>query len=265
MSRLDKLAKALPQSLILCGENGVGLRTVAYELADKNLVNFVQPKDKKDEVDAVNGTIAVDVIRNLYEQTRSKQTTQQIIVIDDADRMSSAAQGAFLKLLEEPTLHTHFILTSHSPGRLLPTVRSRLQVLTLRPITTQQTTDLLLALKITNATRQKQLRFIAEGLPAELNRLCQSEDYFTQRAEITSDARAFLQATPYKKLQVINKYHTNRSSTLQLLDSSIAIARRSLSAKAQYPLVSQLSQLLELRDKISANGNARLQLAQFVI
>lgn len=46
-----------------------------------------------------------------------------------ADCMNFSAQNAFLKTLEEPPPHTLLILCSGQPRRLLPTIRSRCQIL----------------------------------------------------------------------------------------------------------------------------------------
>lgn len=47
------------------------------------------------------------------------------IVIDSIDDLEPSAANALLKMLEEPPPHTVFLLVSHAPGRLLPTIRSR--------------------------------------------------------------------------------------------------------------------------------------------
>ncbi len=52
-------------------------------------------------------------------------SSRRIIVIDAADDMEANASNALLKMLEEPPTGTIFILISHAPGRLLPTIRSR--------------------------------------------------------------------------------------------------------------------------------------------
>ena len=52
-------------------------------------------------------------------------------VIHDADRMNTEAQNALLKTLEEPPAETTLILTSANPSALLPTTRSRCQILPL--------------------------------------------------------------------------------------------------------------------------------------
>jgi len=261
---LKSLSTKLPQSLLLSGPNGIGLRTAANTLAGKNLASVITPQDKTGKSDP-DGTITAETIRKLYEQTRSKQVSRHVVIIDNADRMSQAASNAFLKLLEEPSRYIHFILTSHHPEKLLPTIRSRVQHMTLRMILPEQTNALLDDLKITDTTKRRQLEYIAAGLPAELHRLVADNEYFTQRATFVGDARTLLTGSPYDKLLVIQKYQSSRADALRLIDSTLAIARRSISAKPQESLAIQLEQLIKAYDLIAANGNVRLQLARFVL
>jgi DNA polymerase-3 subunit delta' len=50
---------------------------------------------------------------------------RRVIIIDAADDLEPPAANALLKMLEEPPASTIFLLVSHAPGRLLPTIRSR--------------------------------------------------------------------------------------------------------------------------------------------
>jgi DNA polymerase-3 subunit delta' len=59
---------------------------------------------------------------------------RRVVVIDQAHTMNPEAQNALLKTLEEPPDSTIMILTSSSPGALLPTVRSRCQTLQFSPV-----------------------------------------------------------------------------------------------------------------------------------
>jgi DNA polymerase-3 subunit delta' len=47
------------------------------------------------------------------------------VVIDSVDDLEPSAANALLKMLEEPPANCLFLLVSHVPGRLLPTIRSR--------------------------------------------------------------------------------------------------------------------------------------------
>ena len=49
----------------------------------------------------------------------------KVYIIDQADKMNTAAQNVLLKTLEEPPSFAYFIRCAENPGLLLPTVRSR--------------------------------------------------------------------------------------------------------------------------------------------
>lgn len=262
---LDTFQRELPQSLLLHGEPGVGLFTVASWVAGKDTSTTLHPKNAKGERDDAGGSIGVEAVRNLYESTRSKSTRRRVVIIDNAERMSHGAQNAFLKLLEEPNATTHFILTSHQPQQLLPTIRSRVQAVHVHPVTNEQTATLLKTLGVSDQTKRAQLQFVAAGLPAELTRLATDAEYFEKRAGIIADARDFLQGEAYQKLLVANKYKGDRTAALQLVRSCTGILRRSLSAKPQQGLVSQLDRLLATEERLLRNQNVALQLARCVL
>jgi DNA polymerase III delta prime subunit len=263
--RLDILKEHLPQSLLLGGESGVGLLTIARELASKQLVAVLQPQDAKEQIDAISGTITVEMIRRLYDQTRARHTSRRIVIIDDADRTSLGAQSAFLKLLEEPNTHIYFILTSHAPGKLLPTIQSRVQHITIYPASHQQTSDFIEQLGVKDPVKKAQLHFIADGLPAEILRLINDEDYFKERAKIMTDAKLLIQSNPYDQLLILQRYQSDRVAALKLIDSALLVARRSLSAKPQPGLVKQLEKLLDIQDNIQNNYSVRLQLTRYML
>ena len=58
----------------------------------------------------------------------------RVAIVDAADDMNVNAENALLKILEEPPARSLFILVSHQPGRLLPTIRSRCRTLTMKPL-----------------------------------------------------------------------------------------------------------------------------------
>ena len=58
----------------------------------------------------------------------------RIAIVDPADDMNGNAANALLKILEEPPPRSLFLIVSHQPGRLLPTIRSRCRTLSLDPL-----------------------------------------------------------------------------------------------------------------------------------
>lgn len=71
--------------------------------------------------------INIDQVRQLGEfvSLTSALSPWRIIVVDTADELEVPAANALLKMLEEPPPNSLFLLVSHAPGRLLPTIRSR--------------------------------------------------------------------------------------------------------------------------------------------
>jgi DNA polymerase-3 subunit delta' len=58
----------------------------------------------------------------------------RVVVVDSADEMNRNAANALLKILEEPPRRALLLLLAHSPGRLLPTIRSRCRRLPVAPL-----------------------------------------------------------------------------------------------------------------------------------
>ncbi len=84
--------------------------------------------------------LAVDEIRKIGEflSMTAGDGGYRVVIIDPADDLRAAAANAVLKNLEEPPRRTVFLLISHSAGRLLPTIRSRCQMLRFEPLSDAQ-------------------------------------------------------------------------------------------------------------------------------
>ena len=269
--QLERIAKNPPQALIINGKKGIGTTDVALFIAAKltAVIQTITPKKRigtQPVEDYDNGAIIIDDIRDLYEQTRSKLTEPRVFIFDFGDRtMTHGAQNAFLKLLEEPQPKIHFILATHHPDALLPTILSRCQRIDLRPITTEQTSRLLDQLAVTDSTKRARIEFIATGLPAELRRLAADQAYYEQRVETVQHARAIIEGTPYARLLIIRKYKDQRPQALQLIDDVLLQLQRSLTRSYDKRLIDQIDALVAAYEKIKANGNIQLQLTSVLL
>ena len=85
---------------------------------------------------ATKRNINVEQVREMQRRlvTRPTLGARRAVIIDAADVLEKASANALLKSLEEPPQGTFFLLVVHQPGRLLPTIRSRCQVLRFRPL-----------------------------------------------------------------------------------------------------------------------------------
>lgn len=93
--------------------------------ASHNLLHLTRPVDEK--TGRAKAAITVDEVRragHFFAQT-SGTGNWRIVIIDPADDLNRNAANAILKILEEPPKRAMFLVLSHAPGRLLPTIRSR--------------------------------------------------------------------------------------------------------------------------------------------
>jgi DNA polymerase-3 subunit delta' len=74
--------------------------------------------------------IRIDQLRDMQGlmEISGHQGGRRVVLIDPAEAMNPAAANALLKSLEEPPIDAVFLLVTHAPRRLLPTIRSRCQV-----------------------------------------------------------------------------------------------------------------------------------------
>src|SRR6201996_4108732 len=168
---LARAARALrsgrpPGAWLITGPPGIGKATLAYRIAryllahgatDAGPEDLSVPRDDpaarqvmaqshpgllilKRAVNSKTGklmtVLSVDEIRRLADffGMTSGAGGWRVAIVDTADDMNDNAANALLKMLEEPPADAMLLLLSNTPGRLLPTIRSRCQRLDLRPL-----------------------------------------------------------------------------------------------------------------------------------
>src|SRR5258708_6970990 len=163
LRRLDEAGR-LPHAILLSGRRGIGKATLAFRLARFLLAKsagssadmFGDAEESGLAIDPESGVFhrvasgghadlltverAYDPRRRrlrseiVVEDTRAiagcfrltaAEAAWRIVIVDGAEEMNRNAANALLKILEEPPRRALLLLVSHSPGRLLPTIRSR--------------------------------------------------------------------------------------------------------------------------------------------
>lgn len=122
----------------------------------------------KDKSEELARSITVEQVRGLQSlfATTPSLSQRRVVVIDAIDDLERAAANALLKNLEEPPAGTIFLLVSHAPGRLLPTIRSRCRMLRFARLDEAATATVLrLALPAADAAEIATLARIANGAP----------------------------------------------------------------------------------------------------
>jgi DNA polymerase-3 subunit delta' len=105
---------------IAAGAHG-GLLTLERTLNDKGVMRTVITVDEtRETISFFGSTAAVEGWR--------------VCIVDTVDELNANAANALLKVLEEPPRQSLFLLVSHAPARVLPTIQSRCRKLPLRPL-----------------------------------------------------------------------------------------------------------------------------------
>jgi len=157
-------AQRLPHAILIGGPEGIGKATLAYRIARFVLSN---PSRNAESLEISNTEPIVRqivslshpdllVLHRISAEEDKKPPTEisaaevrrvskffgstaayggyRVCVIDSLDELNKYGANSLLKILEEPPAHSLFLLISHSPGRLLATIRSRCQKIQLRPL-----------------------------------------------------------------------------------------------------------------------------------
>jgi DNA polymerase-3 subunit delta' len=113
--------------LVAAGAHG-GLLILERTANDKGVMRSVITVDEtRETIGFFGSTAAVEGWR--------------ICIVDSVDELNANAANALLKVLEEPPRRSLFLLVSHAPARLLPTILSRCRKLALRPLATADVRD----------------------------------------------------------------------------------------------------------------------------
>ncbi len=99
----------------------------------------------------------------------------RVCIVDSADELNVNSANALLKTLEEPPQRGLLILIVNTPGRLLPTIRSRCRRLILRAPSIEATTQWLMDRHQMSADEAQRAAMLAQGAPGRALALAETD------------------------------------------------------------------------------------------
>jgi DNA polymerase-3 subunit delta' len=214
-------------SLALDPTDPVFKRVAAASHADiKTLEREYDPKRKR-----VKTQIAIDDVRKIigFMHLTPAEGGWRVIVVDGAEEMNANSSNALLKVLEEPPPRAVLLLVCSSPGRLLPTIRSRCRRLRLGQLDDDTMHTLLRQyLPALSDGERGRLVSLAEGSPGRALTMAQDEGLAISAIVdgLLADIPNFRMSRGYEIADALTKSDTGFSTFMDLLRAGVSSAVR---------------------------------------
>ena len=274
-----QLSAALPigaGSVIFHGAGGLGKYTMALELGRTRNCAKIAAKDcdchSCHEWRAGNfpdliviaptdkASIGVEAIRILTQRLSLApyyEHGSRIVIIDQAEALTAAAQNALLKLIEEPPSRTNIILVSTSIEYFLPTVRSRCRNVFFPPLLIAQVKHYLIEQGIESSTATD-LAMLSGGAIGTALSLHLDPALFEQRSKLSMRIEKMVSTSLFERFIIAKELAEQKDATgiiFELLHYEIKT-----NAKSE-----QLLSLERLRSQLNSNVSPRAAYERFAM
>lgn len=264
-------------AVLLAGPTGIGKRAIAEALVAGALGLQQQRLAAHPYFMSIGpeGTsISIEAIRALQKFLQLKTTgdrpLRRAILVEYAHALTTEAQNAFLKLLEEPPADTLIVLTANTPRSLLPTILSRMQTIPVHAPEEQQL-EALLASSSKDEAARRQAYFLSGGLPGLLHALLDEEQEHPLLTAV-NQAKEVLQKTPYERLTLVDGLSKQKEAAHALVDALERIAGAGLAGAGNRQDAQRIKQwhqirkaALEARQALTFSVNPKLVLSNLFL
>lgn len=217
--------RRVPGAMLFTGEDGIGKKLFALEIAKAlncrsprgaegcgrcpscariGKFNYPQSSESDDwkgiiwtdhpdvgMVVAPKRVLLVEQMRLIEREAnyRPYEGNARVFLVEDADKLNDSSANALLKVLEEPPHTSHIVLLTSRPAMLLPTIRSRCQMIRFSPLTAEEIENHLAKNKIADASEARIRARVARG---SLGRAVDDgfDSYLEQRAAMLQVLKA---------------------------------------------------------------------------
>ncbi|HET7010239.1 MAG TPA: DNA polymerase III subunit delta' [Anaerolineales bacterium] len=170
--------------------------------------------------------IAIEQVRELQRQISLSplEAGRRVAILADFHEASDGASNALLKTLEEPAGETVLILTAPSAESVLPTIASRCEVVTLRPVETEAIETALLKAGASDE-QARLLAGLASGRPGWALEAHNSPPAMEGRQQALTELRSLLTASRAERFAAAERLQQDDNRTKDALETWLSFWR----------------------------------------
>jgi len=209
---------------------------------------------------ALARNIRVDQVRNVIAKlhVHPSQGDWRVVIVDSVDDMERSAANAILKSLEEPPRGTVFLLVSHSPDRLLPTIRSRCRQIRFPALTRAEVIEWLdMRLPDTDERTRNLLTRFGEGAPGQMLELAEGQGIELAELVLATHQGRMSSTETEPKLAAIlsNAHRSGKFDALVGIARTLLVEEAAASPEGRSAVFRRYDQLEEICDGRSTIGD----------
>jgi DNA polymerase III delta prime subunit len=245
---------------VMLAETVLGLGS--GDFADYPYKTFVIPEEGK-------SSISIEAVRQLEHFLSLKVPRagahNRVVIIENAQTLTTEAQNALLKTLEEPPRGTLIMLGVTHERALLPTIRSRAQAISIkRP--DRAALEAYFAAKNHGQSAIRQAYAISAGLPGLMSALLDQTDHPLLQA--TEQARQLLSTSAYDRLLAVDELSKQRVLAIEtagILQQMAHISLQTAAGPAAVKWQAIMAAAYKTAEDLSASAQPKLALTELML
>ena len=190
-------------------------------------------------------SIGIEAVREIQQFIKlvvpGSNALRRAILINEAETISTEAQNALLKMLEEPPADTIFVLCTGNPRQLLPTILSRVQTIQSTPLSLEQAVQTF-ASTHEQAAIEKAF-FMSEGAPRLLQTLLDNPD--DTSLQTINEAKLLLSKSSFEKMLRVEELSKNKEALQSLLAALLRVINAAMIHAAKQQNDQKVTQWLQ--------------------
>ncbi|MCE5222462.1 MAG: DNA polymerase III subunit delta' [Clostridium sp.] len=223
-----KLNDSFSHANLIIGNDGIGKSIIAKYISNQ----IIEGRDNAESVDIVryypsSSSFGVDDVRNIINEVNKKpyESNKKVLILYGCDKLTTQAQNALLKTIEEPPKGVYLILLSDSLEVILDTIKSRCQIYKLTPLNKEEI-SIYIEEKYANLTSEDKKSALAysAGVPGKVDRFIGDENLKSLRdicIELFEDILKREQGITLKYGEMLKNSKDNKIELLNILLSYI--------------------------------------------